>query len=53
MSENNPIQEKKSISAVDVLDILKRAVHKAINRKKALGQYAVISENGEIKKIRF
>lgn len=37
----------------DAVEVLKRAVEKAINRKKAMGQYAVISENGEIKKIQF
>lgn len=37
----------------DAVKLLKKAVKKALNRKRALGQYAVISQDGEIKKIQF
>lgn len=53
MSEFSQNQGVKPVKEFDAVEVLKRAVRKAINRKKALGQYAVISENGEIKKIQF
>ncbi len=34
-----------------VLDSLKQSVKKALDKKKRLGQYAVISENGKIIKL--
>lgn len=42
-----------TLDANEVLEILKRAVKSELNRKRALGQYAVVSENGEIKKIQY
>lgn len=50
MSEKHQKVEKPKI---DALAVLKRAVDKAIRRKKALGQYAVVSRDGKIQKIQF
>lgn len=47
MNKTNKIIEESEI----VLKSLKRSVAKALHKKKCLGQYAVISENGKIIKL--
>ena len=37
----------------DPVKVLAKAVKRELARKKALGQYAVIFQNGEVKKIQF
>lgn len=46
-------ESQKPNPELDAVKLLKKAVKKALNRKRALGQYAVISQDGEIKKIQF
>ncbi|MGE4502098.1 MAG: hypothetical protein AB7D03_04430 [Thiomicrospira sp.] len=48
-----PSESPKKLDANEVVEIMKRAVKRELNRKRALGQYAVICENGEVKKIQF
>lgn len=36
-----------------ILECLDRAVEKALDRKRRLGQYAVVWEDGQIKELRF
>ena len=50
MNKENKESKKPKI---DALAVLKRAVDKAIRRKKALGQYAVVYRDGKIQKIQF
>lgn len=47
------MSEKSKKPEIDALAVLKRAVDKAMRRKKALGQYAVVSRDGKIQKIQF
>ena len=50
MSKDNKEAQKPEI---DALAVLKRAVDKAIRRKKTLGQYAVVMRDDKIQKIQF
>lgn len=43
----------KILDANEVVAIMKRAVKRELNRKRALGQYAVIWQDGEVKKIQY
>ncbi|MBT5927921.1 MAG: hypothetical protein HOH33_15010 [Verrucomicrobia bacterium] len=43
----------KVIETQAILECLDRAVEKALDRKRRLGQYAVIWEEGQIKELRF
>lgn len=52
-TEIKPSESPKKLDAKDMLEVLKRALKRELNRKRALGQYAVICENGEVKKIQF
>lgn len=50
-SEIQPSESPKKLDANEVVEIMKRPVKRELNRKRALRQYAVICENGEVKKI--
>lgn len=43
----------KPITNEAMLECLRKAVRKTLDRKRRLGQYAVIWEDGEIKELRF
>ena len=43
----------KVIETQAILECLDRAVEKALDRKRRLGQYAVVWEDGQIKELRF
>ena len=43
----------KTITNEDMLECLRKAVRKTLDRKRRLGQYAVVWEDGEIKELRF
>lgn len=45
--------DTKLITTQDILECLDQAVEKALDRKKRLGQYAVVWEEGQIKELRF
>ncbi len=47
MNKSEELQKKSEI----VLESLKKSVAKALERKRLLGQYAVISQNGKIIKL--
>ncbi|WP_159428444.1 hypothetical protein [Thiomicrospira sp. ALE5] len=51
--KNAASESTKKLDANEVVEIMKRAVKRELNRKRALGQYAVICENGVVKKIQF
>jgi hypothetical protein len=48
-----PSESPKKLDAKDMLEVLQRAVKRELNRKRALGQYAVIFEGGVVKRIQF
>ena len=48
-----PSESPKKLDAHEVVEIMKRAVKRELNRKRALGQYAVIFEGGVVKRIQF
>jgi hypothetical protein len=43
----------KTISNEAMLECLRLAVRKTLDRKRRLGQYAVVWEDGQIKELRF
>ncbi|HIG30637.1 MAG TPA: hypothetical protein EYQ50_23695 [Verrucomicrobiales bacterium] len=43
----------KFIDTQSILECLQRSVEKALERKRRLGQYAVVWEDGQIKNIEF
>ena len=43
----------KPITNEAMLECLRKAVRKTLDRKRRLGQYAVVWEDGEIKELRF
>ncbi len=43
----------KTITNEAMLECLRLAVRKTLDRKRRLGQYAVVWEDGEIKELRF
>jgi len=45
--------DAKFITTQNILECLDQAVEKALDRKRRLGQYAVIWEDGQIKELRF
>lgn len=45
--------DAKLITTQTILECLDQAIEKALDRKRRLGQYAVIWEDGQIKEIRF
>ena len=49
---NNDL-DRKIQPPFDGIMVLRRAVKKAIRRKRALGQYAIIGHNGAIEKLDF
>jgi hypothetical protein len=51
--KNAASESPKKQDAKDMLEVLKRAVKRELNRKRALGQYAVICEDGVVKKVQF
>lgn len=50
-TEDKPSESSKKLDANEVVEIMKRAVKRELNRKSELRQYAIICENGEVKKI--
>jgi len=48
MSESKPYRP-----AFNVKDLMQKAVDREFRRKKALGQYVIVGENGKPKKIDF
>lgn len=45
--------DAKLITTQTILECLNQAIEKAIDRKRRLGQYAVIWEDDQIKELRF